>query len=127
MNSKSWVVPGDGFRHSFQRRLEVRVPRVEIEPLLEDAMRRQLRELGDDRAVMRVVGADEDAVPLPPAGLRRLDEDHHLAAEQVDGQPAEHPLGEEARMVLEGLHDPFVVEGLHRSHDVSARSAARAP
>ena len=60
---------------------------------------------------MRKFGAEKDAVPLPPSAPGWFDQEHHLAAEQVGGQSTEHPLGEEAGMVLEGLKDPFVVKG----------------
>jgi hypothetical protein len=59
---------------------------------------------------MRIFGADQDAVPLPSASLGWFDQEHHLPAEQIDGQSTEHPLGEEAGVVLEDLQDPFVVE-----------------
>jgi hypothetical protein len=91
--------------------------RVDVEPLLQDVMRRQLWELLDDCGVMRTFRADQDTVPLPAAGLGWFDQQDHLATEQVGGQSTEHSLGEEAGMILEGLKDPFVVEGSHRSHD----------
>lgn len=62
---------------------------------------------------MRVFGADQNTMPLPPAGPGGFDQDKHLAAEQVGGQSAEHPLADEGGMVLESLKDPFVVECLH--------------
>ncbi len=113
MNPESLVIPRDGFRHSFNRRLEVLVTRVDVEPLLQDVVRRQLRELFDDRGLMRMFRADQDAMPVPPASLGWLDQEHHLAAEQVDCQSTEHPLGEEAGVAFEDLKDPFVVEGSH--------------
>ena len=113
MNPESLVIPRDGFRHSFHRRLEVLLMRVDVEPLLQDVVRRQLRELFDDRGLMRMLRADQDAMPLPPASPGWFDQEHHLAAEQVDGQSTEHPLGEEAGVVLEDLKDPFVVERFH--------------
>ncbi len=113
MNPESLVIPSDGSRHSFHRRLEVLLMRVDVEPLLQDVVRRQLRELFDDRGLMRMLRADQDAMPLPPASPGWFDQEHHLAAEQVDGQSTEHPLGEEAGVVLEDLKDPFVVERFH--------------
>ncbi len=113
MNPESLVIPRDGFRHSFNRRLEVLMTRVDVEPLLQDVVRRQLRELFDDRGLMRMFRADQDAMPLPPASPGWFDQEHHLATEQVDGQSTEHPLGEEAGVVLEDLKDPFVVERFH--------------
>ena len=117
MNSESRVIACDGCCQSLHRWLEVIVVRVDVEPLLQDIVRCQLRKLSDDCGLMRMFGADQDTVPLPAAGLGRLDQHHHLATEQVGGQSAEHPLGEEAGMILEGLKYPFVVEGSHRSHD----------
>ena len=116
MNPESLVVSGDGSGHSLQRRLEVRVSRIDEEPLLQDRVRRQLRELADDSAVMRVFRAYENTMPLPSASFGWFDQDHHLTTEEVDGQSAEHPFGEERRMVLEYLHDPFVVERSNRRH-----------
>ena len=116
MNPESRIIPRNRVRDSLHRRLEVRMARVEVEPLLQDVMRGQWWEFFDDRRMMRVVRADQDAVPLPPAGLRRLDEDHHLAAEQVDGESPEHPLGEEGGIILEHLTDPFVVERFHAAN-----------
>jgi hypothetical protein len=114
MNPESRVIARDRFCHSFHCLLEVLITRIDVEPLLQDVMRRQLRELLDDRGVMRMLSTDQNAMPLPPPRLGWFDQDHHLAAEQVDGQSAEHPLGEEAGMLLEDLKDPFVVEGSHR-------------
>ena len=114
VNTESLVIPLDGFRHSFHRRFEVFMPRVDVEPFLQDVVRCQLWELFDDRGLMRMFCAEQDAMPLPPASPGWLHQDHHLAAEQVHGQSTEHPLCEEAGMVLEGLKDPFIVE---RSHD----------
>ena len=113
MNPESLVIPRDGCRHSLHRRLEVLMTRVDVEPLLQDVVRRQLRELFDDRGLMRMFRADQDAMPLPPTSLGLFDQEHHLATEQVDGQATEHPLGEEAGVVLEVLKDPLVVERSH--------------
>ena len=87
--------------------------RVNIEPLFQDVVRRQLRELFDDREVMDMIRAEQDTMPLPPAGFGRFDQNHHQASEQVDCQTTEHPFGEEARVVLKDLNDPFIVEGFH--------------
>jgi hypothetical protein len=73
----------------------------------------QLRELLHDRRLMRMFGADQDAMPLPPTASGWFHQDHHLAAEEVDGQSAKHPLREKARMALEDLKDPFIVERSH--------------
>ena len=72
-----------------------------------------MRELVNDRGLICTFRADQDAMPLPPASLDWLDQNHHLAAEQVYRQPTEHRLGEEAGMVLEDLKDPFIVECSH--------------
>jgi len=113
MNPESLVIPLDGFRHSFHRRFELFMPRVDVEPFFQDVVRCKLREIFDDRRVMRMFRADQDAMPFPPACPGWFHQDHHLAAEQVHGQSTEHPLGEETRMVLEDLTDPFIVERLH--------------
>ena len=110
MNPESLVIPSDGCRHPFHRRLEVFMTRVEVEPLLQYVVRRQLREFFNDRGLMCMFRADQDAMPLPPASPGWFDQEHHLTAEQIDGQSTEHPLGEEAGVVLEDLQDPFVVE-----------------
>jgi hypothetical protein len=41
--------------------------RVEVEPLLQHVVRGQLRELFNDRGLMRMFRADQDAMPRPPA------------------------------------------------------------
>ena len=84
--------------------------RVDVEPLLQKVVRHQLPELFDDRGLMCMFRADQHSMPLPPAILCWFDEEHHLATKQIDGQTTEHPLGEEAGMVLKTLKDPFVVE-----------------
>jgi len=113
LNAESLVIARDRLRNVFHRPLEVFVPRVDIEPLLQDVVRRQMPELFDDRRLMLMFRAHQHAVPLPSSRLGWLDKDHHLAAEKIRGQPAEHPLREEASMLLEGLKDPFVVERFH--------------
>lgn len=112
MNSESRVISGDGFCQPFHRRLELLMARVDVEPFLQDVVGNQLRELFDNCGLMPTFRADQDSVPLPSTGLSRFDQYHHLAAEEISGQSTEHPLGEEAGMILEGLKDPFVVEGL---------------
>ena len=113
VNSKSLIIPRDGCRHLFHRRLELLMKRSDVEPFLQDVVWRQLRELFDDRRLMCVFGTDQGAVPLPATSLGWFDQQHHLPAEQVDGQSTEHPLGEEAGMVLEDLKDPLVIERFH--------------
>ncbi len=113
MNPEPVVVPSDGFRHSFHSGLEVLMTRVDVEPLFQDFVRLQLRDFFDDRGLIRTLCADQDPMPVPPAAPGWFDQDHHLAAEQVDGQSTEHPLCEKARLVLKGLKDPFVVECFH--------------
>jgi hypothetical protein len=65
--------------------------------------------------------ADQHTVPLPAAGLCRLDEHQHHALVEVRGKPSEHPLGEEGRAPGEGLEDPLVVERLHAPSHVLER------
>ncbi len=110
MNPESLVVPRDGFCHTFHRGFEVLMTRVDVEPLLQKVVRHQLPELFDDRGLMCMFRADQHSMPLPPAILCWFDQEHHLATKQIDGQATEHPLGEEAGMVLKTLKDPFVVE-----------------
>ena len=110
MNSESLVVLRDGFCYTFHRRLEVLMTRVNVEPLLQKVVRYQLPKLFDDRGLMCMFRADQHSMPLPPAILCWFDQEHHLATKQVDGQATEHPLGEEAGMILKTLKDPFVVE-----------------
>src|SRR6516225_9845480 len=121
VNPESLVIALDGFGHSFDRRFEVFVPRVYVEPLLQDIVRCQLRKLSDDGGLVRTLRANQDTMPLPPASFGWFDQDHHLAAEQVDGQSPEHPFGEEARMVRKNLTDPFVVERFHSSFPPASR------
>jgi hypothetical protein len=49
-------------------------------------------------------------MPFPSASLGWFDQDHHHSAKQIDGQPAEHPFGEEAGVFFEDLKDPLVLE-----------------
>jgi len=90
--------------------------RIYVEPLLQDVVRRELRKLFDDRGMVHPIRADQHTVPLPPACLSWFNQYHHLAAEQVDGQSAEHPLRQEAGVVLEALKNPLVVEPFHNHY-----------
>src|SRR5262249_3427218 len=123
INPESWVIVGDGFRHSFHRQLEFLMSRGDIEPLLQDVVRHQLWELFDDRGLIRMFRADQYAMPFPPASLGWFDQDQHLTAEQVCGQSTEHPFGEEAGLVLKVLKDPFIVEPSHRSPRLRKRTS----
>ena len=76
-------------------------------------MRRQRCELFNDGALKRVFGANQNCVPLPTSSFGRLNQDHHLPAMQIDRQTAEHSPGDEAGAALEGLKNPFVIEGPH--------------
>ena len=78
-------------------------------------MRRERGEVRANRLVILETRADQDAVPSPAAGLRRLDEDEHLALVHVGGKPSKHPFRKEARMTGERVEDPLVVERLHDS------------
>ena len=77
-------------------------------------MRRQGRELCDDRGLMGILRTNKDAVPHPSSGLRGFDQYHHLTAVKISCESPEHPSGKEAGVVIEGLKDPLVVEGLHK-------------
>jgi hypothetical protein len=57
-----------------------------------------------------MVGADQDAMPLPPAGPGWFDQNHHHASEQVGRESTKHPPGQKAGVRFEGLKDPFVIE-----------------
>jgi hypothetical protein len=59
---------------------------------------------------MGVVRADQNPVPFPAAGFRWLDEQQHLALEEVRGEPTKHPLGEEGRVLDKRLENPLVFE-----------------
>lgn len=86
------------------------MPRIDVEPFPENLMRREYREVFDDGSAVGMFDADQNAMPVPTAGLYRFDENQHEAAEKVSGESAEHAFGEEAGMVLEGREDPLVVE-----------------
>jgi len=117
MNSEPRVVASDRLRHSLHRRLELRMSRVDVEPFLQHIVRRQWLELSDNRGVMRVFGADQDAVPFPAARLGWFHQHQHLPAEQIDGEPTEHPLREKGLVDLERFENPLVVE---RSHSTAS-------
>jgi len=72
---------------------------------------------------MLVTGADQHAVPLPAAGLRRLNEHQHLAIVEIRGETAEHPFGEERRTPCERIENPLVIERLHACCVLLDRSA----
>lgn len=76
-------------------------------------MRHQRWELGLHGSVMLVVGADQNPVPVPAAGFRWLNEQQHQTLEEVRGKPAEHPLGEEGRVLNKLLENPVMFELLH--------------
>ena len=133
MNPESLIVPCNRLRYSFHCRFEIVMTRVDVEPLSQNVVPRQLRELFDDCGVTRTLRADQDAMPLPPPRAGWFDQDHHLAAEHVNGQSTKHPLREECRVVLQVLKDPFVIERFHvnraatrlASSDRSAEPCAR--
>ena len=110
LDAESLVTARHSVRHSFHRLVEVLVARVDVEPFPQDIVRSQVLELLDDRRLMLVFRADEHAVPLPSSRLGWLDQDHHLPTKEIRRKPAEHPLREEARVILERVKDPFVVE-----------------
>jgi hypothetical protein len=83
--------------------LSPRSPRdvSDVKPLLQYVVRHQLGELFEDPGLLRVFRADQHAMPFPSGSLGWFDQDHHHAAKQIDGQPAEHPFGEEAGAFFE--------------------------
>jgi hypothetical protein len=87
MNAKSLIIACDGFRDSCHCLLEVLVTRIDVKPLLQYVVRRQLGELLEDRGLLCVFRADQRAMPFPSASLGWFDQDHHHAAKQIDGQP----------------------------------------
>jgi hypothetical protein len=101
--------PGD----LFHRGLEILVRGVHEQPLPQDGVRRQRGEVGADRRLMLVAGANQHAMPFPAAGFCRLDEDEHLPLEKICREPSEHPLREKGRVPVERGENPLVVERLH--------------
>jgi hypothetical protein len=61
------------------------------------------------------VSTDQNAVPVPAAGFRRLNQQQHLTLEEVRGQAAEHALGEEGGVPGKPIENPLVFELLHVS------------
>ena len=76
-------------------------------------MGHQGRELDLNGSVMFVVRTDQNPVPVPATGFRWLNEQQHLALEDVRGKPTEHSLGEERRVLTKRFENPLVVERLH--------------
>src|SRR5271170_191062 len=76
-------------------------------------MRCQRRELSLNGSMMFVVRTDQDPVPVPATGFRWLNEQQHLALEEVRGKPTEHSLSEEGRVLSKRLENPLVFERLH--------------
>ena len=61
---------------------------------------------------------EQNPVPVPAAGFRRLNQQQHLAFEDVGCKPAEHALGEEGGVPGKSIQNPFVLELLHASLQV---------
>ena len=76
-------------------------------------MRHQRWELGLNGSVMLVIGADQNPVPVPAAGFRWLNKQHHLALEEIRGEATEHTFGKEGWVLNKGLKNPLVLERLH--------------
>jgi len=100
-------------RHSFYGGFEILVRRIDEQPLSQNLMRHQRWELGLNGRVMFVFRTDQDTVPLPASGFRWLNEQQHLALEDVRGKPTEHSLGEERRVLSKRFENPLVFERLH--------------
>jgi hypothetical protein len=86
--------------------------RIGVEPFSQDLMWPQRREFGLDGRVMLVGRTDQHAMPLPAAGLRWLDEHQHLTPEEVRGEPTEHSLRKEGRVLGKRIENPLVIERL---------------
>jgi hypothetical protein len=76
-------------------------------------MRDQCRKLGLNGSVLCVIRTDQNAVPVPAAGFRWLNQQQHLTLEEVCGQPTEHTFGEERRVLGKRLENPLVLKRLH--------------
>ena len=79
-------------------------------------MRHQRGELGPNGRLIVVVCTDERPVPLPAARFRGLNEQQHLALEEVHRKRTKHSLGEESRVLVERLENPLVIERSFISH-----------
>lgn len=86
--------------------------RIGVEPFSQDLMWPQRGEFGLDGRVVLVVCTDQHTMPLPAAGLRWLDEHQHLTPEKVRGEPTEHSLRKESRVLDECVENPFMIECL---------------
>jgi hypothetical protein len=99
--------------HCFHRGFEIFVGRIDEKPLSQNLMRHQRREFGLNGSVIFVVRTHQNPVPVPAPGFRWLNEQQHLALEEVRGKPTEHSLGEEGRVLDKRLENPLVFERFH--------------
>jgi hypothetical protein len=99
--------------HGLHRRFEIFMGRIDEKPFSQNAMGPQRRKLGVNGSVMLVVRTNQNAVPLPTAGFRWLNEQQHLTLEEIRGKPAEHSLGKEGRVLNKCLENPLVFERFH--------------
>jgi hypothetical protein len=100
-------------RHCFHGGFEILMGRIDEQPLSQNVMRHQRRELGSNGSVMFVARTDQNPVPVPATGFRWLDEQQHLTLEEIRGKPTEHPPGEEGPVLSKRLENPLVFERLH--------------
>lgn len=112
-DAEAGIIGCYALRHRFHSGFEILVSRIDEQPLSQNLVRQQRREVGLEGSVMCVVRADQHAVPVPAAGLRWLNEQQHLTLEEVRGKPAKHSPCEKGRVLGKRLKDPLVLERLH--------------
>ena len=76
-------------------------------------MRVQRGELGLNGSVMFVVRTDQNPVPFPATGFRRLNQQQHLTLEEVCRKSPEHSLGKESPVLSKRNENPLGFERLH--------------
>ena len=76
---------------------------------------------------MFVVRTDQNPVPVPATGFRRLDEQQHQTLEDVRGKATEHSPGEEGPVASKRLENPLVLgdDGLYFDPAFLRSSASR--
>ncbi len=62
---------------------------------------------------MFVIRTNQNPVPVPATGFRRLNEQQHLTLEEVGREPPEHSLREEGRVLTKRVENPLIFERLH--------------
>src|SRR6185436_1861605 len=105
-DAEARVIACDMLRHGFHGGFEIFVGRIDEQPLSQNLMWQQRRELGLNGSVMFVTRADQHAVPVPATGFCWLNEQQHLTLEEVRGKPTEHSLGKEGPVLDKRLENP---------------------